>query len=349
MDKNLKASPTTKDVALLRQLQKDGQLKLRPEFQRESVWPQSAKSYLIDSVLNEKPIPLFFFQRGTSMQTGRPQYTVIDGQQRLRALFEFIDDGFKLSEVSDDSIAIQYRNSLYSELPANLQQRILNYDIVVQELSGYSEREIRDIFVRMNKYVVRLSKQELRNAKTKGKFHNFIKKLAKWKFWKTQKVFTKAHLKRMRSAEFAAELIVLLSEGPQDKKWAVDLYYGRYQSKFPGGNGLRLRLDTYLKWILETLPNFKDTRFRRSNELYSLIGALDAVSKSGLLLSRIDQAATRERLLSFERRTRKHNLSGDAARYVIAASKHADDFSPRIARIEILFSLFVKRNGAAPR
>src|SRR5688572_19768175 len=110
MAKKAKSSPTTKDVALLLQLHKDGQLKLQPEFQRESVWPKAAKSYLIDTILNEKPIPLIFFERSPSIQTGRPEYSVIDGQQRLRAIFEFIQDDFVLSEVSDDSVVRAYKN-----------------------------------------------------------------------------------------------------------------------------------------------------------------------------------------------------------------------------------------------
>ena len=39
-----KFSPTTKDIALLHQLQQDDQLKLQPEFQRNSVWSKSAKA-----------------------------------------------------------------------------------------------------------------------------------------------------------------------------------------------------------------------------------------------------------------------------------------------------------------
>ena len=44
----------------------DGQLRLRPEFQRNAVWPPAAKAYLIDTILEEKPMPLFFFERGVT-------------------------------------------------------------------------------------------------------------------------------------------------------------------------------------------------------------------------------------------------------------------------------------------
>src|SRR5436853_3871836 len=93
-----KRSPTTKDVALLRQLHDQGQLSLAPEFQRNSVWPHAAKAYLIDTILNDRPIPLLFLQRISSAQTGKPGFSVIDGQQRLRAIFEFIDNRFRLTQ-----------------------------------------------------------------------------------------------------------------------------------------------------------------------------------------------------------------------------------------------------------
>jgi hypothetical protein len=66
-----KRSPTTKAIGLLHQLYGNGQLLLAPEFQRSSVWPNAAKAYLIDTILNDRPIPLIFLQREAT-KTGRP-------------------------------------------------------------------------------------------------------------------------------------------------------------------------------------------------------------------------------------------------------------------------------------
>ncbi len=334
-----KFSPTTKDIALLHQLQQSGQLKLQPEFQRNSVWPRPAKAYLIDTILNERPIPLFFFQRSTSPQSGRPEYAVIDGQQRLRAVFEFLDDRFSLTESKDDSIAKPFEKKKYSQLPPEMRERILNYDLVVQELSGYSENDIRDMFARMNRYVVPLSKQELRHAKQQGKFKDFVERLARWPFWTQNRVFTKKQAGRMRPAEFCAELAILLSEGPQDKKKTIDLYYIRFQETFAEGTSLQNRIKEYLDWIGKALPDLLRHRFRRSSELYSLIGALDRVSRSGSRLSKMDPAGAGQKLTAFEQKTRGKDLRGDAARYVLAASKHTDDLGPRTVRTDILESL----------
>ena len=150
---DMKVSLTTRDVATLLELEKSGQLKLQPEFQREGVWPKTAKSYFIDSILNGRPIPPIYMQRKTSAQTGRTEFAVIDGQQRIRAIKEFIDDEFPLGELGDYSVAValKLRGQKFSSLPSEIQQRLWNFDFVVQELSGYSDADIRDIFVRFNK------------------------------------------------------------------------------------------------------------------------------------------------------------------------------------------------------
>lgn len=335
-----KVSLTTRDVATLLQLEKSGQLKLQPEFQREGVWPKAAKSYLIDSILNGRPIPPIYMQRTTAVQTGRTEFAVIDGQQRIRAVKEFLDDGFALTELGDGSVATPFKGARFSALPMEMQQRLWNFDFVVEELSGYSESDIQDIFARINKYVVRLSKQELRHAQKQGKFKDFVERIAKWPFWRHRGVFTQAQLARMRAAEFAAELAILLIEGgPQHQKIAIDLYYHRYSDRFSEGSAIETRLRAYLDWIDKALPEIQRHRYRRSNELYALIGALDIASKNGSLLSKVDPTGAGQKLTDFELETQSKTPRGIAAQYVIAASKHTDDLEPRRTRIEILGSL----------
>ncbi len=328
-----KRSPTTKDVGLLHQLYQDGQLKLASEFQRNSVWPRPAKAYLIDTILNDRPIPILFFQRAASPQSGRSVFTVIDGQQRLRAIFEFLDGRFRLSE----SRGQQFYGKRFADLPSNLQNQIRNYDLVVEELSGYSERDIRDMFVRMNKYVVKLSRQELRHARGEGAFKDFVEAIGQWDFWAENGVFSPFQVQRMRSVEFAAELAILLVEGPQDKKSAVDLYYGQYQRRFSAGKAVAARLKSYLTLVKRLISNFSSSRFRRPVDLYSLIGALELIAKKQR--SAIDVRAASRRLAEFAEQLKGKQLSGQAAQYAIAASRQTDNIGPRTKRMEILAAL----------
>jgi hypothetical protein len=330
-----KRSTTTKDIGLIQQLHESSQLRLAPEFQRNAVWPRAAKAYLVDTILSERPMPLFFFQRGRSAQTGKPTYAVVDGQQRLRAIFEYMDDRYALTESKDS----RWKGKRFSELGQSLQENLLNYDLTIEELTGSDEEEIRDIFVRMNRYVVKLSPQELRHAREHGSFYEFVEELGRLPFWREQKVFTKHQIARMKAAELAAELIVLLIEGPQDKKSSLDLYYGQYRQSLPFAVEVRGKLKSYLDWLVVALPNLKNSRYRKPTDLYSLVGALDKVSRSGKQLSRMDPKAAGSALSKFESDTRSKAPSRSAAAYLAAASRQTDNIGPRNARLDALARL----------
>lgn len=327
-----KRSTTTKDVALLQQLYKEGQLRLAPEFQRNSVWPRKAKAYLVDTIICDRPIPILFFQRSTSPQTGRTVYDVIDGQQRLRAIFEYLDNRLRLTETHHSAV----RGRRFSELSSELRDRILNYDLVIEELSGYSNADIADMFERMNRYVVRASRQELRHAKQNGAFKDFVETLGGISFWKNERVFSDLQIRRMKPTEFCAELAILLIEGPQDKKSSIDLYYGRYELAFPDARKIESRLASYLRWIKRAIPTFPQTRFRKPVDLYSLIGAIDQISDHGASLSRLDTVGGGKKLIEFEAKTKAKPPQEKAAQYLLAASRQTDNLIPRQNRISIL-------------
>jgi len=278
---------------------------------------------------------MLFFQRSASPQTGRTVYDVIDGQQRLRAIFDFLDNRLRLSETHDGAI----KGKRFSEIPAQLRDRILNYDLVIEELSGYYNDDIADMFERMNRYVVRLSPQELRHAKKKGAFKDFVEALGSMTFWKNERVFSDLQLRRMKAVEFSAELVILLIEGPQDKKSSIDLYYGRYERNFPEARKIESRLASYLRWIKRALPDLSDRRYRKPVDLYSLIGAIDLASDQDGGLSRIDPVAAGTKLIEFEEQTKSKQPQGSAAQYLLSASRQTDNVSPRLNRINTLAAL----------
>jgi len=214
-------------------------------------------------------------------------------------------------------------------------RRVLEYQVIAQELLGYSEADIRDVFIRMNKYVFQLSRQELRHARESGAFARFAAEVGAWSEWADLRVFTATTLSRMRAVEFAAELAILLIEGPQDKKSAVDLYYKQYREEFQEGARVSEQLRTYLSWITAALPDLRTTRFRKPVDLYSLIGALHELNAENRLKD-ISPDSAGEALRNFEAETKEEAPGIDAARYVAAASRQTDNIRPRQTRIEIL-------------
>ena len=319
-----KRTITTKDIGLLVQLRDNKQLSLAPEFQRNAIWPRPAKAYLIDTILADRPIPLLFFARSINAQTGKSEYEVIDGQQRLRAIFEYIENKFRLTESDRQSPWYGHR---WRDLSFELREKILNYDFVVEELSGYADDDIHDMFRRMNRYVVPLNAQEQRHAVESGKFKDFAEEIGAWPFWIESRIFSRNAADRRRTDEFAAELLILLIEGPQDKKSTIDLYYTAYRDEFLLEDDLRQRLLAYTDLIKANLPNLSTMQIRRPANFYALVGAIDSVTNQGEFLDDLNPTAFRESLERFDQDIQSDEPTPIASRYVRAASRQTDVFS----------------------
>ncbi|WP_170127414.1 DUF262 domain-containing protein [Kineococcus rhizosphaerae] len=327
-----KRTTTTKDVGLLHQLYQSGQLNLVPGYQRNSVWPRAAKVYLLDSILRDRPIPPLLVKRTSATLGGRITYEVIDGQQRLRTVFDYLDGRFRLGDQAGPSRS----GKKFQTLEPVDQGQILNYDFVVEELSEYNEEDIKDIFVRFNRFVVSLNSAEIRNARETGAFANFVEEVGLWTYWADNRILSAAQLQRHRSTEFAAELVILLMEGPQDKKASIDLWYQTFRAEFPEAEEVRERLRGYQEWISNALPSLAETRFRRPVDYYSLISAIDMISLAAGGVDELDPESSGKRLVEFDAECADGTADGDVARYLAAASRQTDNIKPRETRREIL-------------
>ena len=116
---------------------KRGETILSPKFQRRPVWDYKAKSYLIDSIVCGFPIPRIFIRESTNLDMSAKR-EIVDGQQRLKTIFDFLNDGFKISKVHN----LEFGNKTYSELPEDVQRDFLKYPISAVLLIDLSDNEI---------------------------------------------------------------------------------------------------------------------------------------------------------------------------------------------------------------
>ena len=182
---------------------------LQAKYQRNPIWSSGQKCFLIDSIISGCPIPQVYINikiegKGRNKQT---KYEVVDGQQRLRAILEFMNDEWELIETTAKSYPVSklykpHIGKIYSKLPEDIQDAIWNYPLAVQELRGWEEKDIRGLFRRLNYVVEKLNKQELRHSQYFGEFVDAVESLSSEKFWDDSGFFTRRDSQRMKDIEF---------------------------------------------------------------------------------------------------------------------------------------------------
>ncbi len=74
-------------ISDIRDWRNDEKLEIRPDFQRKEVWSTAAKIMLIDTIFSNIPMPKIYVE--SIIRDGKTYRIVIDGQQRLTAIFDF--------------------------------------------------------------------------------------------------------------------------------------------------------------------------------------------------------------------------------------------------------------------
>ena len=90
--KQIPSSPSTKKISDLIGMIKRGELILQPSFQRKLVWNLKHKESFIDTILNGYPFPeIYIAQSGIDIQTFQAKQVVVDGQQRLSTILNYLE------------------------------------------------------------------------------------------------------------------------------------------------------------------------------------------------------------------------------------------------------------------
>jgi hypothetical protein len=160
---------------------------LNPEYQRRRRWNNIRKSRLIESFIMNVPIPpIFLYEVDYSI------YEVIDGLQRLMAIYDFYKGKFNLEglEYWQELNGRNYK-TLPEQVKRGIDRRYLSSIVLLQETAKSTEEAAnlkQIVFERLNSGGEKLTPQETRNALQNGKFNQLCIKLSKniyfRKMWK---------------------------------------------------------------------------------------------------------------------------------------------------------------------
>jgi uncharacterized protein with ParB-like and HNH nuclease domain len=253
--------------------QQSGSLLLTPKFQRRHVWSTPARSYLIDTLLLGMPVPPIYMRVVQSAERDKVIREVIDGQQRISSVLDFVGGRFALSK----NIESPFAGKRFGDLPQTEQNKIRHYSFICEVFHGVEDADVLSIFARLNTHSVKLNAQELRNGRWFGHFKQLSYRLAfeHLEMWKRMRIFTDARIARMAEVEFTSELLIFGIDGLQDKKKSIDDFYEEYDENFKERTGVADRFRTTIDAIIRSCEDvLPESEFRRSPLFYSLYGTI---------------------------------------------------------------------------
>ncbi|AZQ44430.1 DUF262 domain-containing protein [Nonlabens ponticola] len=221
-------------------LSQKGLLEVDNSFQRNYVWTVKNQIQLIESILIGYPIPeIYLWNTGTDENTGDTKYSIIDGQQRCGAVFQFIANTYKLKESHLDENNPKLstiKNRFFKDLETEDKKAIWSYVFSIRLVRNQVERvSIVNMFLRLNSNNMTLNPQELRNAEFEGEFMSLASKLSELNFWDENKIFGVADRRRMRDISFVSTLLVFMKKGIGEDIGNANLnqIYDLYNDEYP--------------------------------------------------------------------------------------------------------------------
>lgn len=211
----------------------DELISVNDDYQRNAgIWASYARSFFIESILLQYPIPKIFLYSKVDLRTRSTIKEIVDGQQRSHTLQQFYNRRFKLSSKIETE---ELRGKNYNQLSEEYQSSFISYSLPIDEFRGVRPQEIQDSFRRMNSSNVPLNDEEQRNARYQGPFKWFIQRVG-LRFSEPLRaagVLSRRDIVRMADNRLYAEIVHNIFNGfVTTKANQIDSLYRRFNTVF---------------------------------------------------------------------------------------------------------------------
>jgi len=196
-----------------------------PEYQRQpKLWSVEKKQLLIDSILKDIDIPKLYFNKVTG-----GEFEVVDGQQRLWAIWDFIDDVFPCETAGT--------RRKYSELSEEDRDTVSGYALQVTVLEDAEDEYLRELFLRLQLGLLLVTGEKLNAAV--GKMKEFVfRRLVLKEFVAAVKIPKRRYAKETLCAQIAINSFSRGKLGTFIRTRYEDLLYFFKEYEQPVGNDL---------------------------------------------------------------------------------------------------------------
>ena len=264
------------------------QLIVDDSYQRRSIWLPKDKVAFIETILLKYVVPeLFFWKSEINSKTGESVTHIVDGQQRIKAIDDFIEEIFPLHTdfLLEEYSKNRWGQKTFSQLTEDEQKAFWEYRLNIIEIdSAVTRKEITKMFVRLNLTDYNLNDQERRNSNS-GMFASCAKTIAQNVFWDKHKLFNRTDIRRMKDVEFCTVLLLLYRNGITDQpnQSPLNKAYEDYAENYPDAERDQKAVINAITEV-EKLINKETLGFlRKRGQLYTVFS---------IVLPMIEQART---------------------------------------------------------
>lgn len=251
---------------LVRRIQ-EGDIDLQPDFQRQEVWTRAKKRKLIDTILRGWSIPPIHLVR-----TNDGQLEVLDGQQRLTAVRDFIDNQFSVDgriEPLDDEV-FALHGKFFKNLPDTARRQVQYFPIKCFTLTDFQPDEPSELFYRLNEPTM-LTAGERRNAlygEARDQLKSLVDRMIDMGLDKDRLGFSNA---RLAYDDVLARLLIFLDHKDISEKSTESRVSERFRRGYPFSGGVVQRAEQCL-YVFSKMKNSQpNLRMNKANLLSWLL------------------------------------------------------------------------------
>ena len=275
----ISSSPSTKKISDLINYIKRGDLILQPEFQRKLVWNPKHKEAFIDTILLGFPFPeIYIAESGIDLDTLETQQVVVDGQQRLSTIMEYVAGDLECKKIVP-----------FASLDDQSKKDFLNYDVVVRDLKDTAPELIKEVFRRINQTKYNLNSVEIQNAIYDGEFISTAKEILALFDRDSLPVFSDNDVTRMEDLNFMLQMMATYEEGGYfGGNTKTEKIIMMYNDEYPNKEYVKDLFIRTINAIIELSIAPDSMWFRKSNFFTLFVELLKVVEIPDDIKSRLD-------------------------------------------------------------
>ncbi|CAI2066217.1 DUF262 domain-containing protein [Serratia bockelmannii] len=321
------------------------ELIVNDKYQRGAgLWPAGPASYFIDTILEGYPFPKIYLYEDYNREERKTKREIVDGQQRITTINNFINNKFKIIGES------RFSGCFFKDLEEEQQERFMTYSVSADVIRAAKRPEILQMFRRMNAYTLPLNDAEKRHSAFTGEFKFFINELSDHlsEFFIEFGVFTDREILRMKDAELLSELVLSIENGMMSlSPTQLNGIYKKYDSSFDNRQLYASMILDAFDFIISELEPLRKSFMMKSYALHSLVTALIAakygignlneqlnVTPIGNFTSDINLA--KERLIALAQAHEAKEIEGPYGTYVKATTSSTTKAPNRTIRVGVI-------------